>query len=72
MVHNQKCIRNNWFNIKFTEKYFAAPCFACDDVAMTSKGECTLVSFNFLKHLHSAECNFFVKFVYKLFIQLKN
>ena len=65
-VHILKYIRNNWVNIKCTEKCFALPCFVFDDISMTSTEKRALASFNSLKHLHSAECNSLVKFAYKL------
>ena len=34
-------------------------CFVFDNIAIMSTEECALASFNSLKHLHSAECNYF-------------
>jgi len=66
-VHILKCIRNNWLNLKSSDKTFVFPQFNFGDImTMPSTKEYALASFNSLKQLHNAECDSLSKFAYKL------
>ena len=71
-VHILKCIRNNWLNLKSSDKCFAFPHFEFGNITTKPCIGFALASFNSLKQLHNAECNSLVKFAYKLLVKALN
>ena len=71
-VHILKCIRNNWLNLKSSDKCFAFPHFEFGNITTKPCIGFALASFNSLKQLHNAECNSLVKLAYKLSFKALN